>query len=73
MCGFNTDSGLIPKTGSGFEPFINNICMSLVGNEKHVQIKLLGDTSVKHLFIVETVLPFSPKMETGDFVLMKGM
>lgn len=54
-------------------PFIADAVMSLVGSDKHVPIEQLRDTGAKHSFILESVLLFSSEMETGDFILMKGM
>ena len=59
--------------GAGFEPFIADAVVSLVGGKERVPIKVLRDTGAKHSFIVGSVLPFSPVTETGDFILMRGM
>lgn len=58
---------------SGFEPFIADAFVSLVGSDKHLPIKLLRDTGAKHSFVVESVLPFSLESATNDYVLMRGM
>ena len=47
VCGF--DSGLIPKSGSGYEPFVSDAVVSLNGSEEHVLLKLLRDTGAKDL------------------------
>lgn len=61
------------EVGYYFEPFIADTLVSLVGSDQRVPIKLLRDTGARHSCIVESVLPFSPKTEREDFVLMKGM
>lgn len=58
-----------PDDDSCTEPFIADAVLSLVGSDKRVPIKLLRDTGAKHSFILESVLPFSPELETGDFIL----
>ena len=65
--------GADPNVESGFEPFITDATVALVGSDKHVQIKVLHDTAAKYSFIVESALPFSAESATGDFVLMRGM
>ncbi|XP_045930718.1 uncharacterized protein LOC123986486 [Micropterus dolomieu] len=60
-------------SGNGFEPFIADAVVSLVGKEERVPIKILRDTGAKHSFIVQSVLSFSSATETGDFILMQGM
>ena len=62
-----------PGSSNGFEPFIADAVVFLVGSKERVPIKILRDTGAKHSFIVESVLPFSSKTETGDFILMRGM
>lgn len=58
---------------SGFEPFITDAHVSLVGSSECVKIKVLRDTGAKHSFIVESALPFSSNSAVGDFILMRGM
>ncbi|KAI9529445.1 hypothetical protein NQZ68_011154 [Dissostichus eleginoides] len=61
-------SGMVPDkklvcadldVGSGFEPFITEAVVSVVGSDKYVPIKVLRDTAARYSFIVESVLPFS--------------
>lgn len=58
---------------SGFEPFITDARVSLVGTTGSVSIKVLRDTGAKHSFIVDSVLPFSSKSHANDFIVMRGM
>lgn len=34
---------------------------------------MLRDTGAQHSFIVQSVLPFSPDTQSGDFIVMRGM
>ena len=58
---------------AGFEPFITDAVIALVGSDARVPIKVLRDTGANQSFVLDTVLPFSSKSETGDSILMKGM
>lgn len=65
------DDAAIDK--SGFEPFILDAKVSLVGRDSPVSIKVLFDTGAQHSFIVQSVLPFSSDSQAGDFIVMRGM
>ncbi|XP_034001760.1 uncharacterized protein LOC117494871 [Trematomus bernacchii] len=65
-------SGMVPDkklvcadldVGSGFEPFITEAVVSVVGSDKYVPIKVLRDTAARYSFIVESVLPFSSQRQ----------
>lgn len=60
-------------TKSGFEPFIKDAQVYLVGTVKPVNIKVLRDMGAQHSFIVQSVLPFSPGTQSGDFIVMREM
>ena len=58
---------------SGFEPFIIDAQVSLVGSAEIVNIRVLRDTGARHSFIVQSVLPFSADTQCGDYIVMRGM
>uniref|UniRef100_A0A667ZMH0 Integrase catalytic domain-containing protein n=1 Tax=Myripristis murdjan TaxID=586833 RepID=A0A667ZMH0_9TELE len=58
---------------SGFEPFIIDAQVSLVGSAEYVNIRVLRDTGARHSFIVQSALPFSADTQSGDFIVMRGM
>lgn len=56
-----------------FSAFVSDSCVSLVGSNITVPIKILRDTAAHDSYILSSVLPFSDESDTGDFVLMRGM
>ena len=58
---------------SGFEPFIIDAQVSLVGSAERVNIRVLRDTGARHSFIVQSALPFSAGTQSGDYIVMRGM
>lgn len=56
-----------------YSAFISDGWVSLVGSSVQVPIKILRDTAAFDSFILESVLPFSSKSDTGGCILTLGM
>nr|XP_055059873.1 uncharacterized protein LOC129443429 [Misgurnus anguillicaudatus] len=58
---------------TGYAAFITDGYVSLLGCDKQVPVKVLRDTGASESFILESVLPFSQKSDTGNSVLIRGI
>ncbi|XP_033942524.1 uncharacterized protein cep104 isoform X1 [Pseudochaenichthys georgianus] len=57
----------------GYKAFVSDGFVSLVGRKEKVPVKILRDSGALDSFIVGSVLPFSPKTDTGSSVEVRGM
>nr|XP_033957166.1 uncharacterized protein LOC117460055 [Pseudochaenichthys georgianus] len=57
----------------GYKAFVSDGFVSLVGSKEKVPVKILRDSGALDSFIVGSVLPFSPKTDTGSSVEVRGM
>ena len=67
------ESGLTGVIDESYLPFISNGFISLVGSDIQVPVKILRDTGAFDSYVLESVLCFSAKTDTGDKILVRGM
>ncbi|XP_030283654.1 uncharacterized protein LOC115587797 [Sparus aurata] len=67
------ESGLTGAIDESYLPFISDGFVSLVGSDTQVPVKILRDTGAFDSYVLESVLCFSEKTDTGDKILMRGM
>ncbi|KAK0150003.1 hypothetical protein N1851_009237 [Merluccius polli] len=70
QCLSDSASGCV---GNGYNSFITNGLISLVGSSDKKPVKILRDTGATETFVLESVLPFSCQSSTGTEVLIRGM
>lgn len=56
-----------------YRPFVSDGFVTQAGSNTKVPVKILRDTGAVNSYVVESVLPFSEKTDTGDKILMRGM
>uniref|UniRef100_A0A8L0DMS3 ribonuclease H n=1 Tax=Oncorhynchus mykiss TaxID=8022 RepID=A0A8L0DMS3_ONCMY len=54
-------------------PFITKGFVSMLGSKDLVPVKILRDTGASESFVLESVLPFSAKTDSGNSVLIRGI
>lgn len=69
VCSQSDDPSIIQ---SRYLPFISDGSVSLPGSADTVPVKILRDTGSSESFILNSVLPFNARSDTGDNVLICG-
>lgn len=64
---------LADEIDPGYEAFVSDGWVSLVGSDNKVDVKILRDSGALDSFIVGSVLPFSPDSTVGSSVEVLGM
>ena len=67
------ESGLTGAIDGSYLPFISDRFVLLVGSDIQVPVKILRDTGAFDSYVLESVLCFSEKTDSGDKILMRGM
>ena len=60
-----------PDVLEAYTPFIRSVL--LVGDDVKVPVTILRDTGANDSYMIESVLPLSAEMDSGDCILSRGM
>ena len=56
-----------------YRPFVTQGYVSLIGSDQKVPLRILRDTGASESFVLQSILPFSQKSDTGTCVLIRGI